>query len=756
VRATLSYLLKRNLPLQEADLLAVIEWALAQPSPAWACDQALVQALENFYASHCPTLRLAQAVRQLITELTPGSRVEHRRYAARLESILQPSKPVFPIEPGEAWADAALCYLASQPAAQKRAWADLLQAGLQASGTAPSAKWLRACEPAIETIGPDRLKAALLEWFGWVVKPQAYPGFRENGPDPDALISSDQASILRGLAWLCARQEDDELARALSQLAVAVYRKIPQAGSRSVKLGNGCLWALGHMPGQAGIHQLVVLKARLKMNTAQKAIDAALQTAAQRSGLSAEELEELSVPTYGLDEVGLGRAGLGEFTAELRVEGPGRGELRWLRPDGKPQASVPQSVKTEHGPALKELQQAVKDIHKMLAAQSARLEGLYLQQKSWTLETWRERYLDHPLVGVLARRLLWKFSQGDRAASGLWHAGRILGRDGAPLDWLTAGTHVELWHPLQVPVETVLAWRAWLAENEIQQPFKQAHREIYLLTDAELHTATYSNRFAAHILKQHQFNALCAARGWKNQLRLLVDTSYPPAARLLPEWGLRAEYWVEGIGANYGTDTNDTGTFLYLSTDQVRFYRLDAPPAGRQAWGGGYRGDSEPLALSQVPALVFSEIMRDVDLFVGVASVGNDPAWQDGQSDTHLRNYWQSYSFGSLSETAQTRKAVLEGLVPRLKIAARCSFRDRFLVVRGDLRTYKIHLGSGNILMEPNDQYLCIVPAAGPAPEKVLLPFAGDGLLAVILSKAFLLAEDWKITDPTILRQIRT
>jgi hypothetical protein len=150
--------------------------------------------------------------------------------------------------------------------------------------------------------------------------------------------------------------------------------------------------------------------------------------------------------------------------------------------------------------------------------------------------------------------------------------------------------------------------------------------------------------------------------------------------------------------------------------------------------------------------------MRDVDLFVGVASVGNDPTWNDGGPDGRFRAYWHSYSFGDLSETALTRKQVLEQLVPHLKIAGRCSFKDRFLVVRGDLRTYKIHLGSSNILMEPNDQYLCIVPAhtAGQQPEgKVFLPFEGDQTLAVILSKAFMLAEDKKITDPTIVRQIK-
>lgn len=54
---------------------------------------------------------------------------------------------------------------------------------------------------------------------------------------------------------------------------------------------------------------------------------------------------------------------------------------------------------------------------------------------------------------------------------------------------------------------------------------------------------------------------------------------------------------------------------------------------------------------------------------------------------------------------------MLDRLVPRLKIAERSRLKDKFLVVRGDVRIYKIHLGNSNILIEPNDQYLCIVPA---------------------------------------------
>ena len=161
--------------------------------------------------------------------------------------------------------------------------------------------------------------------------------------------------------------------------------------------------------------------------------------------------------------------------------------------------------------------------------------------------------------------------------------------------------------------------------------------------------------------------------------------------------------------------------------------------------------------MDQIPPLVLSEVMRDVDLFVGVSSVGNDPAWADGGPEGRFRNYWQDYAFGDLGETAKTRAAVLTRLLPRLQIAGRCHLDGKFLVVRGDLRTYKIHLGNGNILMEPNDHYLCIVPGRSDDSQStdLFLPFEGDRMLAIILSKAFLLADDRAIKDASIVSQIK-
>ncbi|MFN9972713.1 MAG: DUF4132 domain-containing protein, partial [Phycisphaerae bacterium] len=376
--------------------------------------------------------------------------------------------------------------------------------------------------------------------------------------------------------------------------------------------------------------------------------------------------------------------------------------------------------------------------------------------------------MDHPVVGVIARRLIWTVTSGGTRCSVLYHDGQLVNHRGEPCT-LAADSVVRLWHPVEASADEVLAWRRFVEEKQIRQPFKQAHREVYLLTDAERRTNTYSNRFAAHVVRQHQFKALADQRNWRSKLRLMVDAVYPPPSRAIGAHLLRAEFWVEPVDDDYGTDTNESGAYLHLATDQVRFYDVLAAENSVHASGGGYamgaqagNAVNDPLPLESIPPIVLSEILRDCDLFVGVASVGNNPQWQDGGPNNQFRDYWQAYSFGDLAATAQTRRDLLSRLVPRLKIADRCSLSDRFLVVRGNIRTYKIHLGSGNILMEPNDQYLCIVPSSSGSiggtksagASGVFLPFEGDRTLSIILSKAFLLAADDAITDTTSTRQI--
>jgi hypothetical protein len=240
---------------------------------------------------------------------------------------------------------------------------------------------------------------------------------------------------------------------------------------------------------------------------------------------------------------------------------------------------------------------------------------------------------------------------------------------------------------MQSDASHVLAWRQRLASLGVTQPFKQAHREIYVLTDAERQTHGYSNRFAGHVVQQKQFRALCQARGWSCPgLRQLGSRAIAADEALARDPG-------RVLGrADRGGDRRAGLPVPYLSTDQVRFAN----------------GDGEPIALEQVPPVLFSELMRDADLFVGVASIGNDPTWGD-RGDGAYGDYWNRAAFGALRKPPRRGAPCCRTSCLASRSPGNAGLDDRFLVVEGKLRTYRIHLGSANVQMEPNSQYLCIV-----------------------------------------------
>ena len=751
-----SALLRKKLPFSDADLERLLRSIAEISRSGWwtaVSPAGILRALEERIESS----GLSATLRAALVDLAARLR-EHRYYGEprdifkRVEGLLEAGHKQaahFELTTGEAWTRYLGQTLAALDATSRVAWDGFLSHCAAAKSAKPTQKWLQQARALLPTVGESAFVATLLATLAEVGKPgkPAVSYLLGNPVDSDpTIVHETHSDLLRGLVWCASLVPRDEVITAIGDAADVCFKKIPGVGPRAPKIGNACLVALSAVSSTAAVAQLSRLKTKSKHVSIQKQLGKALDIAAEKTGLSAQELEEVAVPTCGLTGVGELRQQLGEFTACMTFADGSRPALSWIRPDCKEQATVPAAVKEQFPSELKGLKLAEKELGRLLPAQRDRLEQVFLQQRTWPLGDFRSRFLDHPLVGVVARRLIWCFTAGDRTLAGTWHEGQLVDVSGRGLDGLTDATRVSLWHPHAVTADGVRVWRDWLETHQVRQPFKQAHREIYLLTDAERRTEVYSNRFASHILKQHQFAALCQQRGWRYHLQGEWDSANTPTLEL-PVCGLRAVLWVvavrrEGPLLERG-DISHHGIYLYVIADQVRFYRT---------------GEEIPLPLTEVPSLVFSEVMRDVDLFVGVSSVGSDPTWRENELYAHYATYWENFSFGELFQSAETRKEVLQRIVPRLKIADRCSFSDRFLIVRGDLRTYKIHLGSGNILMSPNDQYLCIVPGRGAAKDatgKVYLPFDGDALLSVIISKALLLAEDRKIKDPTITRQIQ-
>lgn len=750
LRPLLRTLSRRPLPLTEQDLLLLTHFAAAHPR--FETTQTAVHILEKQVASTAFTgaVRDAAGVLRLSIDQQDNhpSDTSYYKLTAKLDALFGDEQAAV-LKPAEAWGAAVLADLAAMPPEERAAWNKLLAYALNSDAMKPSKKWLDGAASQMEATGKEAAQGRLLHWFQLFI--EAAPN-RVGLPEDGEPQTSDQYdvwlaatanathnyAVLKGLAWCCRGLDSEAVAPALGDLAWAALKKVPGLGARSSKVGNACIGVLGALAGTAPISQLSRLKMRVKYPVSLRLIETALSSAAVRAGLSPEELEELAVPTFGLDKNGHLRKEFGEFAAEMTLTGRGREELRWTDAAGKALKSVPAEVKQGHGEALKLLKRTADEVNKTLPVQRERLERLLVSGRSWSLADWRERYLDHPLLGCLCRRLIWRFVGKSRSVLGIWNNGQIVGEAGSALGGLDSETRVFLWHPLGTDPAIVQVWRRHLEENAVVQPFKQAHREVYLLTDAERETNTYSNRFAGHILRQHQLQALCRERGWAYRLQGQFDGHNVPTLRL-PQYGLRVEFSASGIEEN---GLGFPAIYLYVSTGTVSISRTN--------------GDTMPL--SEVPALLLSEILRDVDLFVGVCSVGADPRFGEAAGvPERYTAYWQDYAFGDLGASAQTRLDVLSRLLPKLKIAGQCRLDGRFLWVTGTFRTYKIHLGSGNILMEPNNQYLCIVPdrRASAGAANIFLPFEEDETLAIILSKAFLLASDAAIKDPVILAQLR-
>ncbi|MEU5943375.1 DUF4132 domain-containing protein [Micromonospora sp. NPDC047548] len=273
------------------------------------------------------------------------------------------------------------------------------------------------------------------------------------------------------------------------------------------------------------------------------------------------------------------------------------------------------------------------------------------------------------------------------------------------LDQIDLDGPVTAAHPFLLYKRGLLAhWQAEIVRRRIRQPVKQAFRELYLVTPAERDAVDVSRRFAGHTVDGRVAGQLLSGRGWSTHDQYDEHQATRPVTA-----GLTAALACELPGYFGGGD---------VVVGELRFLAA---------------GSAVPLA--EVPPVAFSEVMRDLDLVVSVA--GTEP-----------------HGYASPLHAA-SRAQLLAALIDDLGLA-RVTVDGTSALIHGSRATYRVHLTSGSIHVEPGG-YLCVVPASfgDTAHRSLFLPFADeDRMTSVILSKVLLLNEDEKITDPAILAQL--
>ncbi|MBL1409424.1 DUF4132 domain-containing protein [Sphingobacterium faecale] len=387
-----------------------------------------------------------------------------------------------------------------------------------------------------------------------------------------------------------------------------------------------------------------------------------------------------------------------DVRVELVVNEEGKADLQVSRKD-KALKSIPDKYKKN------KLIEALKDGKTYLTKQFSRtklaLENSMLRRDRYSVAELRQ-IMEHPIVRAMLSKLVLYIPNTQKA--GFWSASGLMDTDGkaivvTDMDELVIAHPYDLFHSVQWDL-----FQRYLFVNEMKQPFKQVFRELYVPTADEMEQRTRSTRYQGHQIQPQKTVALLRGRGW--------TVSY--------EEGLQKVFHKEGYlvtmfaMADWFTPSDVEAPTLEL----ICFYSLK---------------DRSLLPFEAIDPVIFSEVMRDMDLVVSVAHVGEvDPE--------------ASHSSMEMRAALARESAQLFGL-------DNIEVKDRHILVSGKLAEYSIHLGSG--MVSKGGRQLSIIPVHSQHRGRVFLPFVDDDpKSAEIISKMRYLAQDDKIKDPTILEQI--
>ena len=344
------------------------------------------------------------------------------------------------------------------------------------------------------------------------------------------------------------------------------------------------------------------------------------------------------------------------------------------------------------------------DMKKQLVEQQRRAKRMLEEaMESSTVFTAGEiaELMGNPVIAPMLRKLVFK--AGDRF--GLLD-GLTLTELSGESTALDGAAEVILAHPYHLyQRKQWVAWQQKLYSDQIVQPIRQIFRELYIKTPDEL-GHTESLRYAGNQIQPARTLACLKTRRW------VADV----------ESGLQKVYYKENIVATIGAMAD-----WFTPAD------IEAPTLEWVAFLD--RKTGQQLKIDDVPDILFSEVMRDVDLAVSVAHAGGiDPE--------------ASHS------TIEMRTALLTFTLPLFRLT-NVEIRGSHAIIHGSLADYSVHLGSG-VVHQIGGTMLSVLPVHSQHRGKLFLPCADDDpKTAEILSKVLLFAEDEKIKDPSILEQIQ-
>lgn len=396
---------------------------------------------------------------------------------------------------------------------------------------------------------------------------------------------------------------------------------------------------------------------------------------------------------------------IGDYDVRITVDNFGKAAIM-IEKDGKTLKSVPAAIKKND-----ELLQ-IKEFCNKLKQQYSRTVRMFetsMEERDCFTFGELRRLSENPVTKAITENIVF-ISDDDKPISGLPIECGLSDQNGE-LHSISENTRLRVAHPFDLYKSGVWAdyqkLMMTLGNSEgRKQPFRQVFRELYVKLPEEM------NKDRSLMFAGNQIQTKRTVGALKNR-RWIADY----------ENGLQKIYYKDNIIAS-----------IYAEADWFSPGDIEAPTLEGVFFTD--RKTGALLKIEDVPDIIYSEIMRDVDLAVSVAHAGGvDPE--------------TSHS------TVEMRRVILEFNLSLFGIR-NVHFEKNHAFIDGTHGKYTVHLGSG-VIHKIGGHQINVLAVGGGKKSKLFLPFIDeDPKTAEIMTKVLTFAEDSKIKDPYIMDQIRS
>jgi hypothetical protein len=336
-----------------------------------------------------------------------------------------------------------------------------------------------------------------------------------------------------------------------------------------------------------------------KKNVGQAAVDA-FAAAAERLGLSTDELGDRVVPWLGFEPGKPWVIDCGGRRIEVRIGQDFKLKFQDLEKN-KAVASLPKTAPKE---VQQELKTAAATLREVVKAQLPRLENLMVRQYRWPVARWRELFLNHPVLLPFATRLVWGVSDTEGRRTGTFRAleDRTLTTAADEPTELPASGTVGAIHPLELTKDERSTWQMHLADYEIEPPFPQLERPVVRLAEAQRERKVLDD-YRGTTLNGLTFRGRAERLGWSRG-EVGDGGSVGLFWKGFGTAGVDAQVGVEGMYIGMGMNEE-------VRLEDVCFV-LGGPQAGRRYSLPRSEDDPRLLTFADVPPVVYSEVMGDL------------------------------------------------------------------------------------------------------------------------------------------------